>query len=168
MMEFIGVLVGILVTATVIALYNRKPENRAEYDERQLMLRGNAYKYGLLTMLLLNAAFMFGTTYFDHLSQYASAFFAVSLFAGILVFAAYSIIKDAFYSVKNRNGSSYLLLLVLCVISQFASIFSGGEWKQTELFLESGRMINLCCGITFLVVLLLLLWKKFAERSEEE
>ncbi len=168
MLESIVVFVTIAVVVVIIALYNRKQENRAVYDERQLMLRGNAYKYGFSVTLVLNAVGMFLTAYNPGLQEYAMAFLTVSFFAGVTVFAGYSIMKDAFFSVKNRSGYSYIILLLLVIVSQSASLLSNNETGGFLELLRSERIINFCCTLTFLIILLLIFVKKYTAKNEED
>ncbi len=167
MSAFFLFLLFFAIVLAILVIYNRNPENRANYDERQLLVRGNAYKWGFFTTIIIGCIFMIAIGWYTYLASYSVAFFSISIFSGILVFAVYSIVKDAFYSLQN-NGSSYMLLTAVCTASQFIAFFSDPDWHNPEVILGSIRMLNLCCGITFLIVLLLLIWKKFARKNEED
>ncbi len=166
MTDFFPVLLFILLAAVIAVIIRRNPDTRSVYDERQLLARGNAYKWGFFSAIAMNAVFMIAAASNPGLAPYAVSFLSISIFAGILAFAVYSILKDAFYSLTQKRGN-YMILLGICVISQFIAFFSEPDWMNPALILGSIRMTNLCCGITFFIILLLLLWKKFTENNEE-
>jgi hypothetical protein len=69
----------------------------------------------------------------------------VILYAGVTVFAVYSILNNAFFRVLE-NGNRYLLLCVFLIVSNGASLFQS---------IRSGRFLEHVCwtlgreGLTF-------------------
>ncbi len=167
MLEFVVVITVIVVMVAGIMLYNKKKGIVSQYDERQLLIRGNAYKAGFFTTIALLAVSMIAVSSLESLAQYAVGFLSVSLFGGILVFAAYSILKDAFFQLKD-NGKSYLMLLLVVTLSQFTALLADDSWNGLADLFRTRLAINFCCGITFAVIMILLFVKKSLMKEDEE
>ncbi len=161
---FVCVFVTVVALRTV--LYTRRKDREFGYDERQVLVRGRAYKIGFTTSSLLTIIFLVGVWSTEGIEQYAAAFMTLSFFGGLAAFVSYSILKDAFLSFRQR-GTYYMLVCLVVVISQFLNFFMQEDWRDIQILLASERIFNLCCGVTFLIVFLLLLGKRIVNRREE-
>ena len=120
------------------------------YDEIRLQIRGNAYKLGFSVIIVLLAVtgLLYDTDGLN-ISNYMTTdmLLFLILYAGVTVFAVYSILNDAFFRVlENRNR--YLLLCALIIVSNAASLLQS---------IRSGRFWSMVCwtfgreGLTFFV-----------------
>ncbi len=167
-MSLIVITAVLIVLCIGLAVYNhRKRKIRENYDERQLLIRGNAYKAGFMTIMLLNAGFLLLMMCNEEFSRYAIGFISISFFGGLIVFAGYSIMKDAFFSF-HQNRSSYLLLCLAVVVSQLVNFFTKENWSNVSLLMSSERILNLGCAAAFTVILVMLLIKRVFDDAEEE
>lgn len=103
----VGLLVGIAVVAVWAAVSRKKVKN--QYDERQLLARGRAYRAAFYTMLLYLMAdgsfqYVTGRVWCGH---YAGCMLAVALGGG--VFATCCIAGDAYFTLYE-HPKTFLLL----------------------------------------------------------
>ena len=124
----------------IIFLVTRKKAGALHYDEMQLQIRGDAYKLGFSAVIVLLA--VTGLLYDAdglNISNYMTTdmLLFVILYAGVTVFAVYSILNNAFFRVLE-NGNRYLLLCVFLIVSNGASLFqsirSGCRRKNLQSF----------------------------------
>lgn len=156
----------------IIFLVSRKKAGALHYDEMQMQIRGDAYKLGFLAVIVLLA--VTGLLYDAdglNISNYMTTdmLLFLILYAGVTVFAVYSILNHAFFRVLE-NGNRYLLLCALIVVSNAASLFQS---IHSGRFLEHGVLdfgaggANLLCVICFLLISGAIVIRK-AGRNEEE
>ena len=51
----VGILVGLIIAAVLIVIANKNRKFKTEYDERQLKVRGDAYRYAFYTVVIWEA-----------------------------------------------------------------------------------------------------------------
>ena len=165
-------LVSFTLIFCIIFLVTRKKAGALHYDEMQLQIRGDAYKLGFSAVIVLLA--VTGLLYDAdglNISNYMTTdmLLFVILYAGVTVFAVYSILNNAFFRVLE-NGNRYLLLCVFLIVSNGASLFQS---IRSGRFLEHGVLdfgaggANLLCVICFLLISGAIVIRK-AGRNEEE
>lgn len=92
------------------------------------------------------------------------------LYISVIVFSVYSILKDAFFSVRNE-GNSYLVICMLVIAANIPSfiahIHRGDFFKDKILTFNEGgaNILNLVC---FLSIFIAILVKKIADKKELE
>lgn len=135
-------------------------ENGSQYDERQILARGKAFKYGYF-------ATMFGCILQLYLEQYVEQFFTrqVMVFSviliGVLVFVSICIFRDAYLGLSEKPIPVICLFLVISVINFIPSITD--VVKRGTLLNKEGVFsdINFLCGCLLLIVALLIIIKSF-------
>ena len=128
--------------------------------------KGVAYKYSFFTVIAYYIANgLFCKLFGDWLDTMSMNFVGICL--GVVVFAGYSIIKDAYVSLSG-NLSRYIIVFLVVSAINFACFFGNIITKgDDETF-----FMNLVCGVTFLIVSVIAIMKiiidKKAERKEIE
>ena len=156
----------------VIFLVSRKKASALHYDEMQLQIRGDAYKLGFLAVIALLAVTGLlydadGLNILNYMTTDMLLF--LILYAGVTVFAVYSILNNAFFRVLE-NGNRYLLLCALIVVSNAASLLQN---IRSGSFLEHGVLdfgaggANILGLICFLLISGAIVIRK-AGRNEDE
>ena len=166
-------LLSFVVVFGIVFLIVRKNANEFHYDEMQLKIRGDAYKFGFYTIIALLAVtgLLYGTEGLN-LSRYMTTdmLLFVILYAGVTVFAVYSILNNAFFRVLE-NGNRYLLLCACIIMSNTASLV---QRIQTGRFLENGVLdfsnggANVLCLIGFLIIFGAIMIRKVSGNGEED
>lgn len=168
--------ITILIFAAAFCLtffMSQSAKKNAHYDEMQLQVRGNAYKISFFTVifLLLITGFCYEFDTF-HLSQYVGiemVMFTI-LYISVIVFSVYSILKDAFFSIRNERNS-YLVICMLVIAANIPSFIAhiqrGDFFKDRILTFNEGgaNILNLVC---FLSIFIAILVKKIADKKELE
>lgn len=146
----IGVVAGALCGLILVALLFRMLKKKfrvdvREYDERQILARGRAYKYGFIAMLVLvvleRLAYEAGFVLMDSI-QGTTALCLLGLF----VFIVSCIWQEAYLTLHETPKMTYVLL----AIGGGLNLISAGIARiQREPLLKDGR---LCSGSLSLMV----------------
>lgn len=114
-----GLLAGLLLVAIIFAI--QKKQNKAcEFDERQELMRGKAFKYGFSAMLIytLGYSLFADITGFSWEDELTSGLIIVVM--GLGVFTATCIWKDAYFALKEKK-TGFILLALLLMITNFTN-----------------------------------------------
>lgn len=164
----LGFTTGFLIVIAVIIIVKSRRKNRQEFDERQMIARGKAYKYSFFSLMAYIIICMF-LSLFE--VNWAPVFiqFCLAIFIGGTVFTVICIFKDAYmgYNYK-RNIYTYAIgcaALGIMYIANFVFwthdiLFTNGMLNENSLFLFS--------GIMFLTIGVSLFIKKAIDRKASE
>ena len=163
----LGFLAGAAI-AIVAALIIRAKYPKGEYDERQELLRGRAYRHAFLTVLILAAihAMFVSLTERPIMEDGVSAMLLVLV--GVAVFAIDCILHDAFFTVKTQPVP-YLCLCALCVLANAVGGITNlleGECFRDGLLTTS--CFSLAVGVVFLAVFVTIILKVYVLREAED
>jgi len=151
----IGLICGIvfgLILALLIAKYaNTDGKCKTEYDERQKIVRGDAYKYAFWTLIVSLGVLTLVDLAMDIKIQFSIISFVLIILA-ILVLSVYCIFKGAYWG-QNSNKKRYIIVLIAGGLLNFfvavAAIVNG------EMLID-GKMqpqfLNLLCGVLMTIV----------------
>lgn len=162
----IGFLAGLLFVAlfsTLVIILSKK-KSKKKYDERQKAIQGVAYKLGFFTLLayfLINSCIC---EFFKISWGSALEMNFIGACLGLIVFVGYSVIKDAYVSI-NEKEKSYIIIFagvaILNIICYFINSTVSDETKNIY-------SLNLICGITFAVLTVILLVKTIVDRIKSK
>lgn len=163
----IGLAIGLLVVAIMLAVTKKGEETKSQFDERQELVRGRGFKYGFFTMMIVDAVLLFMDVLEVALFSNLEVAMTLSIIIGVAVFASYCIWNDGYFAL-NENRKSLLIVFglvgVLNVVIAIVNLAAG-------LMLENGaltfRSCNLFCALLFLVIFVVLLMKQMKDRKDE-
>ena len=92
----------------------------------------------------------------------------IAMFVGIAVFAVESIVRDAFFTAKNRP-KSYIILYIAVILSQIVNII--GNIREGTLIQDGVLTMNvlpIVCGVVFTIVLAAIIVKTVRQPKEDE
>jgi MFS family permease len=158
----IGILIGLILALALILIANNNRKVRSEYDERQLRVRGDAYRYAFYTVVIWEV-FLFILAFGEirlPIPEYVLHF--TGILAGVIVLSSYCIWKDAYWGLNN-NRKRYGIILVVAGLLNALPLF---------MTLSSGSgsdfpYVNLLTCIMLLVVGIELLLKHFLDQRAE-
>ena len=167
-MEYIIWLVfAVLIVAAIILIAGKKGTSK-EYDERQRLLRGQAYQHAFLTLLVY--CVLYGTLSFvteRHFMEDGAAVF-IGAFLGLAVFAVECVWRDAFFAI-SRTPRSYLILY---------AVVTAVELINTVIRIRNGSLIRdglltVDCvypamGLTFLSILVAVVLRRLTGKEAED
>lgn len=158
---FAGVAI-IYIAAALAGFSMRKKFGGREFDERQLMEQGRAYKYAFFTLL----SYLVVCVYLDIFgvvwsSLSAAAFLGMLLSVG--VFAVYCIITDAYFQVGASSWVSIAVIAGAGLINLIVGIIRAADGGLVEDGLITARSFQLFAGILLTVVAIVAAVKRLAE-----
>ena len=154
-----GIAVGLVVAVVLILLANNNRKLKTQYDERQLKVRGDAYRYAFYTVLVWEAI-LFVLSYGEFtypIPEHVLHFAGIIL--GILVLSGYSIWKDAYWGLNNNRRRYGIILVVAGLLNALPLI---GALRGGEL-----SYVNLLCCVMLLFVGIELLVKHLVDRRSD-
>lgn len=164
----IGFVIGLVLCVGIFRICNNNNKLKSEYDERQEVIRGRAYKYGFYAAIF----YLVFLTIWPLTEISLNVSDAVLGFCGIIlsvcVMAIYSIWNDAYWGINNNRTRYLIIFVVATVINLLVGIRSVVSGDIIEDGIVQAPCINLLCGLMFLVVTATLLIKKFADKAEED
>lgn len=112
-----GLIVGLVLVVIIFRIANTDKKIKSEYDERQLRIRGKAYKYAFYTMLLYHLLMM-GLYLGDitiPVDPYVTEF--IGIFLGCTVLGAYCVWNDVYWGLNNDHKRYYIAFGVCLLIN---------------------------------------------------
>ena len=166
----VGALCGLVLVALLFRMLKKKYRvDVREYDERQILARGRAYKYGFIVMLILvvleRLAHEAGFVLLDSI-QGTTALCLIGLF----VFVVSCIWQEAYLTLHETPKMTYILL----AIGGGLNLLSAGiSWVQREPLLQDGRLyfgsLSLMVAIfVFAILAVFALKQRQLRRGESE
>ena len=157
----VGILVGLIVAAALILIANKNKKIKTEYDERQLRVRGDAYRYAFYTVVVWEAILFvlaFGEFTFP-VPTYVLHFAGIIL--GVMVLSGYCIWKDAYWGLNN-NRKRYGIILVVAALLNVIPVLFGLKQAETDF-----PYVNLIACVMLLVTGVELLAKHMVDQRAE-
>ena len=160
----LGIAIGIIIVIFLLRWFNRDHQMKTEYDERQLQIRGQAYKIAFYATIIFEAVLAVMSAAVDFPAE-PFVMYLLPLFFGITVQVCYCIWNGAYVGL-NTNMQRYIGMM--CVISAFNFFVFFMQWREGNLF-ENGKLqapvINLICALMFAVIGVAGLIRKAADRE---
>lgn len=167
-MEILIPIVLMLLIVIVLRVSARKDPAAHQYDERQLWIRGNAYRAAFMTVCGFHALYAVIVTVAGRPFMADGVSGAAGLFLGLCVFAVCCIRTGAFFTDTERL-KRYLILIAIVLLSQTAGLvpaIRNGELVRDGLLQMNA--VQLFCLLCFLVVLIAALVRLAAEKKEAD
>ena len=158
----IGILIGLILALALIPIANNNRKVRSEYDERQLRVRGDAYRYAYYSMIICEVILLILSIGEVTLPVPDYVLHFGGILIGCLVLCTYCIWKDAYWGLNN-NRRRYGIILVVAGLLNAIPLFGAVSHKSTLDF----PYVNLLTCVMLLVVGAELLLKQFLDRRAE-
>ena len=158
----IGILIGLILAFALILIANNNRTVRSEYDERQLRVRGDAYRYAYYSMIICEVILLILSIGEVTLPVPDYVLHFGGILIGCLVLSTYCIWKDAYWGLNN-NRRRYGIILVVAGLLNAIPLFGAVSHKSTLDF----PYVNLLTCVMLLVVGAELLLKQFLDRRAE-
>ncbi|WP_068449000.1 hypothetical protein [Caviibacter abscessus] len=145
----LGIIIGMLVSVIIVYFIKKKyiNENEFIYDERQQIIRGEAYKYAFFLMIFAVLFFsLFEIKLFDKTTNVF-----IPIYIGISVYTIYCIFNYAYF-YRNMSKKKYIIkiFIILLFLYLTKNIFK----------------INIIYIILLSVLLICLVIKYFIDKKE--
>ena len=166
----VGALTGSIVFI-IAAVLRRKAGacTSRQYDERQLALRGNAFRAGFFALLIsLCVVAILDVMEVRWYEAPLDKFFCI--FLSITVFACTAILKDAYFGLGERKKTMLSLFALVALLQFFITFTSYQEGALIADGILTLKCISPACGTVFLVILLTVLIQhlRTARKTEDD
>lgn len=157
----LGVIVGIFVGVILIVLFmkwmRKDGSVRCRWDERQLLIRGNGFKYSFFTVIALLFLYSMIGSEIEGFPMDYQAMGIFIIFLGAMVDIVYCIWNGAYFALNENKKRVLILFAVLGIINLLAGIrhlVNGEAFTDGVLNIQSA---NLFCGMLFVVIFVAML-----------
>lgn len=160
----------ILVVVFFVSLIKIKSSREKEFDERELQIRGNAYRYAYSALILFHAFYVILLLVVGRPMMADGVGSLLSIFLSIAVFAVYCIRHDAFKTMRTERGfrAYAFLLAVVVAINGWSGILAIRRGEVISDGLLQVPVSSICCAVTFLVVLIAMLIRRMQQKTEDD
>ena len=142
----VGICVGLIIAFALIFIANNNRKVKTEYDERQLRIRGDAYRFAFYTVVIYEVILLVveigGFTL--PLESYVIHFAGILL--GILVLSGICIWKDAYWGLNNNRKRYGIILVVAGLLNIFPVVMAlregGGDDFPWVNLLTGGELLT--------------------------
>lgn len=112
---FLGIItIPLAIVILCLTVSKKTDSSKSEYDERQLIARGEAAKYSLLTLGIYNALWLMAQISEINIPVINETVIGIGLSLAVLVHVTYSIWKDAYFAL---NENRKVLMIVFAIIA---------------------------------------------------
>lgn len=154
----------------ILALIIRKTNKRSDYDERQLAVRGKAYRAAYLVFLVL---ILFNGLFYVFTGKSLADPCVTSVFSmcvSIIVFAFKCMANDAYIGVSTNARKYVVLLIIIGVLNVFNAVI---YFKEEIISFTNGEYLfdistSFMVGITFILVAAGIMWRINKENDGDE
>lgn len=164
----IGILVGLVIAVLLVRFSNKNNQYKTDYDERQIKVRGDAYRYAFYTVVVIEVILFLLKLGEVVIPVHDSVLHLASVLIGCIVLCVYSIWKDAYWGINN-NRKRYGIVMVVCGVLNLIPVigaFADGSMVQDGVV--TGPVINLMVCVMLLLIGFELLLKHIMEKHEEQ
>ncbi len=162
----VGILIGLVIAVILVIAANNNRKFKSQYDERQLRVRGDAYRYGFYTVVIYEAIVFIVEIGGFALPVDGYVLHFAGIILGVLVLSGYCIWRDAYWGLNNNRRRYGIILVIAGLLNVFpvAAMFL----RQSE---DSLPWVNLLTAVMLLVtgaeLLIKHILEKRAERAED-
>lgn len=150
----------------LLLLISSRSKTLAEYDERQEVIRGRAYKYAFMSVLICSMIFGFILEFTKTSYVSPGSALLITAFLGATIFVDACIINDAFYSL-NQNHKWYAIICIIIVVSTGMSVIDAIQSGEFSHKLTYYNAASLLCLILFINILSVMTIKTVITRKED-
>ena len=167
----IGVIAGLVTVAIIFKIAGKfvgaHAFNSNDYDERQLLVRGNAYRYAFYTAIILMGIWMIIAEFISDLPVTTGLALFIIILVSIDVYAVYSILNDAYFGVKYDKRRYFGFFLIIIAINLIGGI---SNIVNRDISIPFGLMecANIAITVAFLPLVILLAIKTFGSKEDVE
>lgn len=165
--EFWGILLLLILLGVIIGKLAGKKLGKAEFDERQLLARGKAYKAGFYTLLAGLLVVYLLPILSDRQPADAALLPFAALCTGVTVFACVAIANDAYLGLRQKPQYMMLLMGIVVVCNLLAGGASLMRHDFAEGFTVQNSMNLIVAAMGLIILTALALRQRAAARDEE-
>ncbi len=157
----------ILLFIIALAILLGSLKNSKDYDERQIMERGKAYSLGFFT-IMISIFLAIAVDILELLPVQGYVLSAAAIFPGLMVFLAYSIWHEAYFSLKDKTRGLLILFGIIGIVNLILAIAAVRDGRMFENGKLGLPILNAACAVMFIEVFMVVLIKKLSISKETD
>ena len=148
-----GFICGLFLALVFLAWTKKGDSAECKYDERQLLARGEAFRGGFFTLLIMMAVVMIFEIAKVDLPIDNTALMGICAFSGMSVFIGISIWKHAYYAL-NENSKNIVIIFALIGTANIGIAIDNilSNKVVVDGVIQGYGCLNMMCGLLFVVV----------------
>jgi len=127
----VGILVGLFIAFIIIRFSNSNNKYKTEYDERQIKVRGDAYRFAFYAMMIFETIAALIEIAGIPLPFESYDLHFGSIFIGCIVLSTICIWKDAYWGLNN-NRRRYGVVFIVCGLLNAIPVVMSLLSRQSE------------------------------------
>ena len=162
-----GAFVGILIALVIMKMTKTDGSIKCKYDERQKLVRGEAYKYGFWTLVIYSFCYGLLSGIVEKVVDNLTVM-VIGICLAACIEICYSIWHDAYFSLNEDKKKVFIafgIIGVINIVMGLINLFSGECFENGQLTYRSS---NLFCGLLFVVVFIIYSLKNMKNNKEME
>ena len=162
------IIILVFLVAFVLIISKLTKNKNCNFDERQELIRGRAFKYAFFATLIYEAGYGMVSSLLEKDFMTTSTALLVGMYISLIIFAVYNIWNEAFFAF-NQKPVSYIVIFSITTI---CSVLSGIDSIKDGSIIENGLLTIDCIGlissITFATILITMLVKMIINKKAEQ
>lgn len=164
LLPFVIVFVIVALLVKVFQESKNKNGTAVHYDERQLMIQGNAYKYAFFTLLTYVLVIGILTVILERDFATTYVYSLIGLCLALVVYVTYSLFKDAYIGRNGSKNISTAAAFLIGICNAGPALFNLDKTCVNGVL--QPPMGQLVMGLTFIYVGTILIIKKQMDQRE--
>lgn len=165
-----AILVVMVVCIVIVSYRKEKSVKQSEvFDERQMKIRGDAFKWSFTVMVVYYMAYAILVSFTGDGLGAVELMIFIGLELGLVFCSVYCILRDAFIAI-NRSFGFIVVLSACCIVAQLIGYYR--ERAAGALLIEDGKLtataLPLSIAVSFMIILVALLVRRHYEKREEQ
>ncbi|MCR5103259.1 MAG: hypothetical protein K6B68_02220 [Eubacterium sp.] len=160
-----SVIFAIVVILLVCSMMNKDGKIKSKYDERQMIVRGNAYRISMWTLIVLLIIYGICETSGIDIPMENNAIIFLFIMMAVLVHAVYCIFNDGYFGINNIPKAYNIFLFLIGLMNVAIGVMNTVQGRLVEDGKLSMPIMNYICGFMFLIVGIAILIKHFMNKS---
>lgn len=152
------IFIALLIVFFILTLKQSKKSN---YDERQELIRGRGYKYGFLTIIILDAILLILN---GQVKVSSLLMIMIPLFAGVWVFSMYTIWNSAYFALDQNNVKLFSWIFVIVGVM---NCINGIEGLIKKTLMDS-NVYNLFVGLFLFSIGVMLIYCLHRDQNDRD
>lgn len=162
----IGIVIGLAICFFAFKHMNSNKKRTPDYDERQLIVRGKAYKCGFICM----SAAIFALILIDSaaiiIPMVPIVIYFTIFFFGAVGLIIYSIMNDAYWGTNNITSKWIAFFVIFTIVNIGVSIASFVSGNLIVDGIIGIQFVNVLCALLLIILIVTLGIKKLIDNRE--
>lgn len=162
-----GIIFGLIISVIVFKFANTNRKAKTDYDERQKVIRGNAYRVSFYSLIAYEVIMMLLSLAEVKLPWAPYMTHAAAILLSCTVLACYCILKDVYWGLNNNRRRYFTIFAVLAVINVLPVIMAAVNGELIENGKFSSVLMNLLAALMILAMGICFLIRNRMDSGEE-